>query len=84
MKLKEYRFFGVDKINIDNNVIQKSRSSTRKVKQVYVVREGDTLTSISIKSFGDESAYWDIKRLNGLTDADLLTGLKPGMELRLY
>ena len=84
LKLKEYRFFGIDKINIDSNVIQKSRSSTRKVNQIYVVKDGDTLTSISIKNFGDESAYWDIKRLNGLTDADLLKGLEPGMELRLY
>ncbi|MBQ8299892.1 MAG: LysM peptidoglycan-binding domain-containing protein [Clostridia bacterium] len=84
LKLKEYRFFGADKINIDSNVIQKSRSSTKTVNQLYTVREGDTLTSISIKNFGDESAYWDIKRLNGLTDTDLLNGLKPGMELRLF
>lgn len=84
LKLKEYRFYGADKINIDNNVIQKSRSSPREVSQLYTVKEGDTLTSISIKNFGDESAYWDIKRLNGLTDADLLNGLMPGMELRLF
>ena len=84
LKLKEYRFFGAEKINLDSNVIQKSRISTRKINQLYVVKEGDTLTSISIKNFGNESAYWDIKRLNGLTDEDLLNGLTPGMELRLY
>ena len=82
--LKEYRFYGSDKINIDNNVIQKSRTNTRQTKQLYIVQEGDTLTSISIKNFGNDSAYWDIKRLNGLTDADLLDGLRAGMELRLY
>lgn len=84
IKLKEYRFYGVDKVNIDNNFIQKSRSTTRTVKQLYKVKKGDTLTSISIKNFGNESKYWDIKRLNGLTDADLINGLEPGMELRLY
>lgn len=84
LKLKEYRFFGADKINLDNNVLQKSRASTRRINQIYIVKEGDTLTSILIKNFGDESKYWDIKRLNGLTDADLLNGLEPGMELRLY
>ncbi len=84
LKLKEYRFFGADKINLDNNVLQKSRASTRKVNQIYIIKEGDTLTSISIKNFGNESKYWDIKRLYGLTDADLLNGLEPGMELRLY
>lgn len=84
IKLKEYRFYGVDKVNIDNNFIQKSRSTTRTVKQLYKVKKGDTLTSISIKDFGNESKYWDIKRLNGLTDADLINGLEPGMELRLY
>lgn len=84
IKLKEYRFYGVDKVNIDNNFIQKSRSTTKIVKQLYKVKKGDTLTSISIKNFGNESKYWDIKRLNGLTDADLINGLEPGMELRLY
>lgn len=84
IKLKEYRFYGVDKVNIDNNFIQKSRSTTKTVKQLYKVKKGDTLTSISIKNFGNESKYWDIKRLNGLTDADLVNGLEPGMELRLY
>lgn len=84
LKLKEYRWYGAEKINLDNNVIQKSRSNTKEISQIYTVKEGDTLTSISIKNFGDESAYWDIKRLNGLTDADLLKGLKAGTELRLY
>ena len=83
LKLKEYRWYGVDKINIDNNILQKSRINIRETPKTYTVRSGDTLTSISIKIFGDESAYWDIKRLNGLTDADLLKGLKAGMELRL-
>lgn len=84
LKLKEYRFFGADKINLDNNVLQKSRASMKRVSQTYTVKQGDTLTSIAIKNFGDESKYWDIKRLNGLTDADLLKGLEAGMELRLY
>ncbi len=51
LKLKEYRFFGAEKINLDNNVIQKSRSNTREIRQFYIVKEGDTLTSISIKVF---------------------------------
>lgn len=84
MLLREYRFYGADKINIDNNVIQKSRTNTKQTNQLYIVENGDTLTSISIKNFGDDSAYWDIKRLNGLTDADLIKGLKAGTELRLY
>lgn len=84
IKLKEYRWYGADKINIDQNIIQKSRAGKVQPKQLYTVQEGDTLTSISIKNFGDDSAYWTIKRLNGLADADLLNGLQVGMELRLY
>ena len=84
LKLKQYVFFGVDKINIDNNTLQKSRADFKETKQNYVVKEGDTLTSIAIKELGDEDAYWDIKRLNGLSDADLIKGLPVGMELRLY
>ena len=84
LKLKEYKFYGAEKINIDNNVLKKSRASERVVPKTYTTRSGDTLASISRKMFGNDSAYWDIKRLNGLTDADLLKGLDAGMELRLY
>ena len=84
LKLKEYRWYGAEKINIDNNIIQKSRTNIRKIPQLYNVKEGDTITGISIKVYGDESHYYDIIRINGLSNSDLLNGLKVGTELRLY
>jgi len=84
LKLKEYKFFAADKINIDNNALQKSRIDMRNVNQIYTVKSGDTLMSIALRELGSEEDYWTIKQLNGLTDADLMKGLKAGMELRLY
>ena len=84
LKLKEYRWYGAEKINLDNNIIQKSRTDLRKTPQLYKVKSGDTVTSISIKMFGNDSHYWDIVRINGLTNGDLINGLEEGTELRLY
>lgn len=84
LKLKEYRWYGAEKINLDNNIIQKSRTDLRKIPQLYRVKSGDTVTSISIKVFGNDSHYWEIIRINGLTNSDLINGLEEGTELRLY
>ncbi len=87
LSLKEYKFYGAEKIYIDsqqNNAneeqieatVIKKRENTREVPQTYVVKEGDTLSKISRQLYGNDDGYWNLKRLNGLTDEMLNNGLR--------
>ena len=68
-----------DKIKLLKEEIARLEKS-KNVDESILTKTGD----FKIKVYGDESHYYDIIRINGLSNSDLLNGLKVGTELRLY
>lgn len=72
IKLKQYREYGTQTVNIDTSTstatIQKTRtaetSPAPKSQQTYTVKQGDCLWNISKKYYGDGSKYGKIQSAN--------------------
>ena len=85
LSLKEFRFYKFNQYVIDEN-IEKLRPIEQNIPAEYLVSEGETLEGICIKFFGtdDWKLLVELKRLNGLTDYDVIKKTYVGKKIKLF
>lgn len=67
--LKQCKAFGIEEIKREN-----------KENQTYVIQNGDSLISIALQNYGDDSKYKDIMKKNGIKNVN---DIKVGQTIRL-
>jgi LysM repeat protein len=65
---------------VDVSILQKSQSGGGKGPRIYVVKKGDTLSSIAAKLLGKASRWVEIARMNGIRDPKKI---KVGQKLKV-
>ena len=80
LTLKEYVFHAPRKAGTDPDAA--ARPDERVRPDTYTMKPGDTLYGIARKIYGDSSRWPEIQKLNGISDAKLLS-LPVGLVLRL-
>ena len=79
IKLKEYVNYGLKKVKIPSSdskntkgKVTTTRASTKQIPSTYTVQKGDTMWSIAKKLLGDGAKCWNLAKLNGLSNPNLL------------
>ena len=84
MTLREYRAMGLKTVSQDGTQTQQasaqSAGEAETAVQYYTVKTGDCLWNICKKYLGDGSRCWDIAKLNGISNPNLIY---PGQVIRL-
>ena len=83
IKLKQYVSYGTTPVNYMNGIgikEEKKRADNNSGTQYYVVKKGDTLWTIAKKYLGDGSKCWNLAKLNGIKNPNLIY---PGQKIKI-
>ena len=75
IKLKQYVSYGTTTVNYMYGIGvlgKKKRGDNNSGSQYYVVKKGDTMWAIAKKFLGDGSKCWNLAKLNGLKNPNLI------------
>ncbi len=89
ISLKQWRPYGTNKIQINNNASKKKAIATvekqrptisKQTPKTYTVKQGDTLWAIAKKHLGDGSKYTQLAKINNISNPNII---KVGQVIKL-